>query len=146
MRRDVTDLFLRSKETIPHHIEERMIDNLIPEFNYICYNPVRACILHLLMKASNLNHSMRVEEIAKKIGKRHSVVIHHLEQLEDWNLVEVVKNKNYGKKLRRSIWGLNRRYPNLLLRVYAHLLNTFYTMNDLDRMCSVNRNVRYRLA
>lgn len=122
--------------------EESIIYSVRPEFNRICYNPIRASIIHLLVKSKELNHSLSVEEISSKIGKRHSVVIHHLEKLYHWKIVYVVRSFKYGSKERRSIWGLNLKYPNLVQNVYSHMLKTFYTSNELDRMCCVNRNVR----
>jgi len=133
---------LRAFNPVKEEVELSVISNLRYEFNYICYNPVRACILHLLIKAVDLNHTMRVEEIAKKVGKRHSVIIYHLDQLGGWGLVTVIKNSNHGNKLRRSVWGLNLKYPNLILEIYTHMLKTFYSVNELDNMCSINRNAR----
>jgi len=138
----MTQISLRMSEAVSPEVEERIINDLMPEFNLICYNPIRACILHLLVKTKDLNHALRVEEIAFRLGKRHSVIIHHLEQLEKWGLVRVVKNSRWGEKQKRSIWGLNLKYPRLILKVYAHLLKTFFTLEELERMCSVNRNVR----
>lgn len=122
--------------------EESLIFNLRPEFNRICYNPVRAGIIHLLVNSRELNHSMPVEEIAKKLGKRHSVVIYHLEKLRDWRLVSIVKSYKYGKKEKRSIWGLDLRYVGLIQNVYSYMTKTFYTMKDLEDMCNINKNVR----
>jgi DNA-binding transcriptional ArsR family regulator len=122
--------------------EESIIYSLKPEFNRICYSPTRASIIHLLVKSKDLNHCLSVEEIAQKLGKRHSVVIHHLEKLSEWKVVDVVKTSKYGSKERRSIWGLNLKYPNLVQSVYSHMLKTFFTVNDLEKMCSVNVNVR----
>jgi len=122
--------------------ESRIINIIKPELNFICYNPVRASILHLMVKTPELNYSLSVEEIAKRLGKRHSVIVHHLEKLNEWMLVEVVKTSKYGDKERRKIWGLNLKYPNLITQVYGHLLKTFFTISELNQMCSVNRNVR----
>lgn len=122
--------------------EESIIYSIRPEFNRICYNSIRASIIHLLVKAKDLNHSLSVEEIAHRLGKRHSVVIHHLEKLFDWKIVNVVKSFKYGNKSRRSIWGLNLKYPNLIQSVYSHMLKTFYTTTELDRMCCINKNTR----
>ena len=133
---------MRAIDPVKEEIEGSFINLLRPEFNYICYNPVRACILHLLMKASDLNHAMRVEEIANKLGRRHSVIIYHLEQLAKWKLVNVVKNSNHGKKQRRRIWGLNLKYPSLVTELYRYMLRTFYSPEELDEMCNVNKNVR----
>lgn len=122
--------------------EESLLYSLRPEFNRICYNPIRAAIIHLLVKAKDLNHALSVEEIAHKLGKRHSVVIHHLEKLVDWKIVNVVKTSKRGNKNIRSIWGLNLRYPNLVQNVYLHMLKTFYTTTELDKMCCINKNTR----
>jgi DNA-binding transcriptional ArsR family regulator len=122
--------------------EESLIFNLRPEFNRICYNPVRASIIHLLVNSRDLNHSLSVEDIAKKLGKRHSVIIYHLEKLKEWKLVSIVRSYKYGSKKKRSIWGLDLRYTNLIQDLYAHMTKTLYTMKDLEEMCSINRNVR----
>jgi len=122
--------------------EENIINSLRPEFNRICYNSIRASIIHLLVKSKDLNHALSVEEIAHRLGKRHSVVIHHLEKLLEWRIVDVVRSFKYGRKEKRSIWGLNLKYPSLIQSVYTHLLKTFYTVNELEEMCSVNKNAR----
>ena len=122
--------------------EENLIIRLRPEFNRICYNSIRASIIHLLMKSKDLNHSLCVERIAHKLGKRHSVIIHHLEKLQDWKIVNIVKHDVYGTRKRRSIWGLNLNCPNLIKEVYIHLLKTFYTVEDLEKLCNINVNVR----
>jgi DNA-binding transcriptional ArsR family regulator len=122
--------------------EDSIMFSLKPEFNRICYNPLRASIIHLLVKSKDLNYSLSVEEIAYKLGKRHSIVIHHLESLSKWKIVDVIKTFKHGNKERRSIWGLNLKYPNLVQDVYHHMLKTFYTVNELEKMCSINKNVR----
>jgi len=125
--------------------EESIIYSLRPEFNRICYNPIRASIIHLLVKSKDLNHTLCVEEISRKLGKRHSVVIHHLEKLFEWKVVDVVRSFKYGNKQKRSIWGLNLKYPNLIENVYSHMIKTFYTVSELDKMCCVNKSVRKML-
>jgi DNA-binding transcriptional ArsR family regulator len=134
--------FLLDVESSVSEDEESLIRRLKPEFNRICYNSVRASIIHLLMKSKNLNYSLSVERIANRLGKRHSVILYHLEKLEKWNLVVVVKHDNYGSKKRRSIWGLNPKHPKLIREIYLHLLRTFYTIEELERLCNINRNVR----
>lgn len=136
-------LILNSSNVMEEKPEEKFIDMMRPEFNFICSNPVRASILHLLVRGADVNYTMRVEDIAHRIGKRHSVVIYHLEQLTEWKLVEVVKNGKYGIKTRRSIWGLNLKYPRLIQEIYTRILKFFYTQNDLEIMCNINKNVRY---
>jgi DNA-binding transcriptional ArsR family regulator len=123
--------------------EDSVLYSVRPEFNRICYNPIRASIIHLLVKSKDLNYALSVEEIANKIGKRHSVVIHHLEKLMEWKVVGVVKSYKYGNKQKRSIWGLNLKYPNLIQNIYSHMIKTFYNVNELDNMCCVNKNVRF---
>ena len=122
--------------------EEELIQAIRPELNHICSNKIRACILHILSKSKNLNYSLNVEEIAKAIGKQHSVVIHHLEKLSQCNLVKVVKTKTCGGKEKRAIWGLDIRYPNLISIAYNHTLKRFFTQAELDKMCGVNKDVR----
>lgn len=122
--------------------EGSIIYSLRPMFNKIAYNPIRAAIIHLLVKSKDLNHALSVEEIAHRLGKRHSVVIHHLEKLLYWKIVEVVRSFRHGDKERRSIWGLNLNYPNLVQDIYSHMLKTFYTPNELDKMCCINKNIR----
>lgn len=132
----------QSNNSVEEKSEEGLINMLRPELNFICSNPVRASILHLMVKARDLNHTMRVEDISHKIGKRHSVVIHHLERLSDWNLIKVIKNSRYGERERRTIWGLNLNCPRLIQEVYTRILKFFYTHDELEKMCSVNRNTR----
>ncbi len=136
---------LMNKILLNHDVaenEDSILYSVRPEFNRICYNPIRASIIHLLIKSKDLNHALSVEEIANKIGKRHSVVIHHLEKLMEWKVVDVVKTYKYGNRQKRSIWGLNLKYPNLVQNVYSYMIKTFYNVNELDRMCCINRNVR----
>jgi DNA-binding transcriptional ArsR family regulator len=133
--------FLLADQNIAEN-EESMIFSLRPQYNLICYSPIRASIIHLLVKSKDLNYSLTVEEIAKRLGKRHSIIIHHLEKLMYWKIVDVVKTFKYGNKEKRRIWGLNLKYPNLVQEVYFYMLKTFYTMSELDGMCNVNRNVR----
>lgn len=123
--------------------EYAVMASIRPELNYISSNPIRACIIHMLVKNKDLGHTMRVEELSRRLGKRHSVVIYHLERLQDWKIVRVVRAVRYGDEgAKRSIWGLNMDLPNLVREVYSYMTKTFYTQKDLDRMCSVNKNVR----
>jgi hypothetical protein len=123
--------------------EDMLIASLRPELNYICSNATRACIMYMMVKNKELDHTIRVEELSRRLGKRHSVIIYHLEQLQGWKIVKVVKLAKYGEDgTKRSIWGLNLNYPNLVREAYAYMSKVFYTQKDLERMCSVNRNVR----
>jgi len=135
-------LLRASSQEIDEGAEGSLFNELRPDFNFICSNPTRACILHILVKSPELNHSMSVEEIASKLGKRHSVIIHHLEMLEGWKLVKVVKHSNYGDKTRRRVWGLNLECPAVVAEIYRYALKNFYTQKELESMCSINKNVR----
>ena len=132
-----------SSDAQDQNAEDMIIASIRPELNYISSNPIRACIIHMLVKNKELGHTMRVEELSRRLGKRHSVIIYHLERLQDWKILRVVRAVKYGDEgAKRSIWGLNMEFPNLVREVYSHMSKTFYTQKDLDRMCSVNRNVR----
>jgi len=134
-----------AERTNGENAEDFIMSALRPELNYICSNPIRACIIHLLVKNKDLNHTIRVEEIAHRLGKRHSVVIYHLERLTAWRIVKIVKSVRYGELgEKRSIWGLNLDYPNIIREVYTRVLKVFFTQKELDRMCSINKNIRYR--
>ena len=133
-------IFLNAEDMIKN--EESIIYSLRPEFNRISYNTTRAAIIHLLVKSKDLNHTFSVEEISYRLGKRHSVIIHHLEKLMSWKIVDVIRSFSYGNKQKRSIWGLNLKYPNLVESIYSHMLKTFYTSSELDKMCNVNKNAR----
>ena len=122
--------------------EQQLIQAIRPELNSICSNPIRATIIHSLVKAKNLNYSLSVEELSRALGKRHSLIIHHLEKLNNCNLVAVVKSKMHGSKEKRCIWGLNLKYQNLISLTYNHILKHFFTQSQLDRMCTVYNNVR----
>lgn len=136
------ELYIKKNLAKKEKDEEFLISALRPELNFICSNTTRACIIHLLVKSKDSNHTMRVEEIARRIGKRHSVVIYHLERLMGWKIVDVFKSVNYGNSTRRSLWGLNLAYPNLICEVYTRILKFFYTHEDLEKLCSMNKNVR----
>jgi DNA-binding transcriptional ArsR family regulator len=130
-------------ETQEKEVEDFIINSMKPEMNAISSNPVRAAIIHLLVKSSDLNHTMQVEEIAKRLGKRHSVIIYHLERLLEWKIVKIVKSIRYGNTQKRVIWGLNLEYPNLIKEVYSRILKLFFTQKELEKMCSINTNARY---
>jgi DNA-binding transcriptional ArsR family regulator len=122
--------------------EDFLISSLRPELNYICSNPIRACIIHMLVENRDLGHTIQVEEIARRLGKRHSVMIYHLERLLEWRIVRVVKTVKHGDIEKRTIWGLNLEYPNLIREVYSRMLKLFFTQKELNKLCSINKNVR----
>jgi len=108
------------------------------DLNFISSNLTRASILHLLIKSKETKYSLSLNEISFRLGKYHRVVTHHLEKLQEYGLVEVVKNSN--KK--RKIWGLNLSKVDLIKEVYAHILKNFFTLAQLERACSVNKKLR----
>jgi DNA-binding transcriptional ArsR family regulator len=71
----------------------------------VCSNPNRVAILNLLKKSPN--REMQAEKIAQSIGVSHRTVLYHLDVLHDYELVEVRSFRRKGKKMLRSIWGLN---------------------------------------
>jgi DNA-binding transcriptional ArsR family regulator len=77
-------------------------------------NGTRASILQALAGSPDTLCSMQVEELSSRIGTSPRVVIYHLEKLRACGLVEVKKSRKYGRKERRSIWGLDARNRVLL--------------------------------
>ena len=132
----------KTENLVDGQSEEFFIYSLRPELNYICSNPVRASIIHMLVNNKDLGHTMQVEEIARRLGKRHSIIIYHLERLFSWKILRIVKSVKYGNTEKRTIWGLNLEYPNLMREVYSHILKLFFTQQELNEMCSINKNVR----
>ena len=125
--------------------EEANVDILIrfmPEIEMICSNQTRAGIIHLLMSSPESLHSMKVEDICFKLGIRQSVCVHHLEKLNEWKLIEVKKYQKYGNKIRRSIWGLDLRYPNWVLECYKRIRAHFFSEKELDQITNVNKSLR----
>jgi len=139
---NVSNFYFNNLKVEESENEETLINSLRPELNKICFNSIRASIVHLLFNSKELNYSMSVERIAHKLGKRHSVVLYHLEKLAKWKIVKVAKTYNHGDKERRSLWGLNSKFPNLVSEVYSYMLKTFYTVKELEQMCNINVNVR----
>jgi len=86
---------------------------------------------------------MKVENLCFKLGIRQSVCIHHLEKLNEWKLIEVKKNQKYGKKTRRSIWGLDLRYPNWILECYKNIRTHFFSEKELDKITNINKSLRF---
>jgi DNA-binding transcriptional ArsR family regulator len=133
----------KDEDFIPNDEGEYLLSLIKPELNQICSNPVRACIIHMLVQNKDLDHTMQVEEMSKRLGKRHSVIIYHLERLEDWGIVHVVKKSRYGDEgVKRRIWGLNLNYPTMVKDIYGRILKHFYTQKQLEKMCAINQNVR----
>ena len=114
--------------------ENFILNYIRPEFNKICFNSVRASIIHTLFVSKDLNYCLSVEEIAKKLGKRHSVILYHLEKLEKWKIVKVARKYKHGGIERRSVWGLNDKLPNVVSGVYNYMLTTFYTTKELNEL------------
>jgi DNA-binding transcriptional ArsR family regulator len=129
------------KKPVDEETEKKVIENFLPDIIEICSNPVRACIIHLLIKSQSTGHSLKVEDMAFRLGTYHRIVLHHLERLKKWELVEVRRLKSYGKKSKRSVWGLNLRYPNWIFEVYTSIKNGF-TETELKKMCGRNISMR----
>ncbi|MEM5855045.1 MAG: winged helix-turn-helix domain-containing protein [Candidatus Aenigmatarchaeota archaeon] len=133
---------LRVLDPVDENAETQVMLEFLPEIRVICNNKIRAGILHLLINSPESLHAMQVEELCFKLGIKPSVCIHHLEKLADWKLVEVRKSRKYGEKSRRSIWGLNLKYPNWILECYRNIRNYFFTEKELEEITSKNKAFR----
>jgi DNA-binding transcriptional ArsR family regulator len=71
----------------------------------VCSNINRIAILHVLRNCPK--KQMQAEKLAQMIGVSHRTVLYHLDILEDYELVEVRAFRKKGKKMLRSVWGLN---------------------------------------
>ena len=135
-------LFLKIIKPVNQEANLDVVSNFMPEIGTICSNQIRAGILHLLVNSPETMHSMKVEDICFKLGIRQSLCIHHLEKLMDCRLVDVKKNQRYGNKTRRSIWGLDLRYPNWILECYKSVRSHFFSEKDLDKITNINKSLR----
>ena len=135
-------LSLRIIKPVDQEANIDVVSNFMPEIGLICSNQIRAGILHLLVNSPQTMHSMKVEEICFKLGIRPSVCIYHLERLMDCKLVEIKKNQRYGKKTRRSIWGLNLRYPDWISECYKSIRTHFFSEKELNQITNINKSLR----
>jgi len=71
----------------------------------VASNMNRVAILHILRTCPK--REMQAEKLAQKIGVSHRTVLYHLDILEDYELVQVRGFRRKGKKMLRSVWGLN---------------------------------------
>jgi DNA-binding transcriptional ArsR family regulator len=71
----------------------------------VCSNTNRVAILHVLKNCQK--KEMQAEKLAQIIGVSHRTVLYHLDILENYELVEVRGFRKKGKKMLRSVWGLN---------------------------------------
>jgi len=125
--------------------EREIIQTFLPETVEILKNPIRAAIVHLMVNSPNTGHSMKVEQLAYKLGTYHRIIIYHLERLQKWKLVTVKKTSSYGNKTKRSIWGLDLKYPNWILDVYSTIKESFKP-DFLERICNKNISIRNNLT
>jgi DNA-binding transcriptional ArsR family regulator len=142
----VGDLMTKiSLRIIDNHVDENsekgVIQNFIPDIIEICSNPVRAGIIHLLIKSPSTGHSLKVEDIAFRLGTYHRIILHHLERLKNWEIVDIKRQKKYGNKTKRSVWGLNLKYPNWIFEVYDSI-KSGYSEAELRRICNRNKSMR----
>jgi len=133
---------LRIMEPVDKEVDINILARFIPEIGMICSNQTRAGILYLLINSPETLHSMKVEELCFKLGIRQSVCIHHLEKLSEWRLVEVKKNQRYGNRTRRSIWGLDLKYPNWISECYKSIRTHFFSEKELDKITNINKSLR----
>lgn len=134
--------FLRILQPVNEDADLQVLTQFLPEVRHICSNKTRAGILHLMINCPESIHSMQVEELSFKIGVRQSVCLHHLEKLNEWKLIEVKKCSRHGSKSRRSIWGLDLRYPSWILECYKNIRSYFFTEQELEEITSKNISFR----
>jgi DNA-binding transcriptional ArsR family regulator len=138
----MTEPFLRLFEQPADKDTERgIIQTFLPETVEILKNPIRAGIINLLVNSPHTGHSMKVEQLAYKLGTYHRIIIYHLERLQKWEIVTVKKISKYGNKTKRSIWGLNLKYPNWILEVHSTMKQSF-NPDFLETVCNKNINIR----
>jgi DNA-binding transcriptional ArsR family regulator len=77
----------------------------------VCSNQNRVAILHLLRR--NPKREMQAERIAKALCVSHRTALYHLDILENYDLVQVRGFRRKGKKMLRSVWGLNMENENV---------------------------------
>ena len=135
-------LSLRIIKPIDEEANIDVVSNFMPEIGLICSNQIRAGIMHLLVNSPQTMHSMKVEEICFKLGIRPSVCIYHLERLMDCKLIDIKKNQRYGKRTRRSIWGLDLRYPDWISECYKSIRTYFFSEKELNQLTNINKNLR----
>ena len=102
-------------------------------------NKSRVAILHLLKKTPD--NEMQAERIAKSLGMTHRAVLYHLDILEQNNLVEVRAFRKRGRKMLRSVWGLNSKDQHILRNFFSKI-NGNYDVKELNKM--IKRNVSRR--
>ena len=71
----------------------------------VASNINRVAILHLLRSCPK--KEMQAEKMSQILGISHRTVLYHLDVLEDYELVKVSGFRRKGKKMLRSVWGLN---------------------------------------
>jgi len=139
-----TSAVLRILQPVVKEYDLQIMAKFLPEISAICSNKFRAGILHLLINSPETMHSKKVEELSFSLGIRPTITIHHLERLEQWKLLEVKKNQKFGQKERRSIWGLDLKYPNWILECYKTIRTQFFTEKQLNDITQKNRSARIK--
>jgi len=120
-----------SNTRIMNLTERRVRANL----NFICSNLTRAGIIHILINSKDTGYCRSVKELSEMLGKYPSVVIHHLEKLEKYGIVEVIENYISKGKSKRKIWGLNLKMIHLIKEVYLYILKNHFTQKELENFC-----------
>ena len=133
---------LRVIKSVDEEANADVLTKFMPEIEIICSNKTRAGILHLLINSPQSLHSMKVENLCFKLGIRQAVCVHHLEKLNEWKLIEVKKYQKYGNKIRRSIWGLDLRYPHWILECYKRIRVHFFSEKELNQITNINKSLR----
>jgi len=133
---------LRVIKSVDEEANVDVLTKFMPEIEIICSNRTRAGILHLLINSPQSLYSMKVENLCFKLGIRQAVCVDHLEKLNEWKLIEVKKYQKYGNKIRRSIWGLDLRYPHWILECYKRIRVHFFSEKELNQITNINKSLR----
>jgi DNA-binding transcriptional ArsR family regulator len=82
----------------------------------------RVAILHLLRNCPK--REMQAEKLAQMIGVSHRTVLYHLDVLENYELVKVAGFRKKGRKMLRSVWGLNIENGQME-KIFRHIEKKF---------------------
>ncbi len=114
---------------------------LRPRLECFLRSPLKAAIFFVLYHSKHSGHCMSVEHMSRRLGRRHSIIIYHLEALKEMGLAKVVIEKRHGNSSRRSVWGLRMDNKELVNLVRDYVFSA-YSREKLWEMTT--RNLRMR--
>ena len=109
----------------------------------VASNINRVAILQLLRSCPK--REMQAEKLAQAIGVSHRTALYHLDVLENYELVQVRGFRKKGKKMLRSVWGLNienghadRIFRNISKKFPPGKMGKIIKVNGYSRKASTN--------